>query len=408
MAVIGQQLDASNFDPTWTPACMVAEGSQHKLYGQAEYLFGVDCEFLAESLAPLLIGTIHPIDCSESFIKAVYQKPKFYSTPPIKSSMCGTNRPCGNAVAEAGDDEFFQYTVEEVSLPMPKDVCGTGGCGSHPEAASMLSIQNLISQQEKQLNDVINARFMKYIYEPLKANLAVADASYPTIEKTSPLGTFDVVDYVAINNDPINSITSVLADAALALGYDDAIQPATMDETDFANNCVCCKDGAGLVRMFNILQDEVDDMFMSVGNSFVVIANKKDIPSTLLMDLRMNYRMQTTLAAPLAEAGVMPNSVISKHQVYDIAGNKLIISYAAPQGTMLVMPEETRKYIQFAMSPVKTQVNAPSGCDRTGYHIAEKAFGWYIPECYRSKYILIDVSAMEECCKLTPCVQEGN
>ncbi len=409
MAQIGTTLDyPTNYDQTWSLPCHVEDDSQYLLFGQPDPLMFADCEFLAPMLTPILAGTMHVVSCEENFVKAVYDEPRYYTTPPQKHARCAEGRTCGDVVVTAAAPELFQYTVEDHSIPMKEELCGAGGCGAHPKNGEMVSQAKYVETQFKMFQTVIDARFIKYIYSPISDNLAVAEATYPTIAITKGGVPVDVVDYLSINSDPVNNITSTLVDANLAMGYDDLIVPTTIVAADLADECICCLDASGMFRLAGYLQQLVANSFRTIpaDGDIIMVANYADFTFQMLQSMRMEWKVGTTLATPFAEKGLMPDEIKSGHEVFNIGGVMLILSHMAPAGQVLVLPKQVRDYIQFAQSPFDVRTNDPSGCDYEGYHLAKKAFGWFIPSCYRDKYYIIDMTGLEECCKLTPCVEE--
>jgi len=395
----------TNYDTSWSLPCNVEDESQYLLFGQPETLKIIDCEFLAPMLTPVLAGTIHIIQCDESFIKAIYDEPRFYTTAPAKHTRCASDRTCGEVVSTAVGPEMFQYTVEDHSIPIKEKLCGAGGCGSHPKAEEMKSQQKYMDTQMETFQMMIDYRFMKYIYTPVSDNLAVADATYATVALNLNGSVVDVIDYNLINEDFDTNITSVLTDANLAMGYDDLIIPTVIDATDLSAECICCLDETGIFRLAGHLQKLVGDIFRTLpaDGDIIMLANYADFPQATLQQMRMNWKLGTVTAAPFAESGLTPDKMVSGHEAYNIGGVTLILSYMAPAGKVLVLPKQVRDNIQFAQSPFETQVNDPSGCDYEGYHLAKKAFGWFIPSCYRDKYFIIDMTGLEDCCKLAPC-----
>ena len=397
----------TNYDQSWSLPCHVEDDSQYLLFGQPEAMV-VDCEFLAPMLTPILAGTVHVVKCEENFVKAVYDEPRYYTTPPQKHTRCASGRECGDVVVTAEGPEMFQYTVEDHSIPMKEELCGAGGCGAHPKNGEMVSQAKYVETQFKTFQTIIDARFIKYIYSPVSDNLAVATPTYPTITLTKGGVGVDVVDYLSINEDPVNNITSVLADANLAMGYDDLIVPGTIDAAALADECICCLDASGILRLAGYLQGLVGNTFREIPSDgdIIMVANYADFSFQQLQSMRMEWKVGTTLAAPFAEKGLMPDAIKDGHEVFNVGGVMLILSYMAPAGQVLVLPKQVRDHIQFAQSPFDTRVNDPSGCDYEGYHLAKKAFGWFIPSCYRDKYYIIDMTGLEDCCKLSPCEQE--
>lgn len=409
MTQIGVSLDyPTNYDATWALPCQITDDSQYLVFGQPEQMgMVIDCEFLAPMLTPILAGQIHVVSCKENFTKAIYEEPRYYTTPPQKHTRCAEGRTCGDVVVEAEAPELFQYTVEDHSIPVKEDQCGAGGCGTHPKDSEMLSKAKYVETQMSTFQTIIDARFMKYIYSPVSDNLAVATATYPTITLTKGGVGVDVVDYMAINADPVNNITSLLADANLAMGYDDSIIPTVINATALADECICCLDADGVFRLTGYLKSLVGDTFreMPSDGDIIMIANYADIPYETLQSFEVSNYVGTTLAQPFYQSGLKPDMVKSDHAVYKIGGVMLILSYMAPVGQVLVLPKQVRDNINFAQSPFDTRMNEPSGCDYEGYHLAKKAFGWFIPSCYRDKYYIIDMTGLEDCCKATPCEQ---
>ncbi len=378
------------------------------MVGQPDVAMITDCEFLAPMLTPILAGQLNVVNCQENYVKAVFDTPRYYATLPQKHVKCQTGRTCGDAVATANGPEYFQLTTEDHSIPMTEDVCGLGGCGAHPLAGEMTSASKLMEAQFDTFQLMIDVRFMKYVYSPVKDNLAVASVTAaPTITITTPTGDTDVVDYAAVRNDFINSITTELAaeDDDLAMGYDDSIQPTTITTADLNGDCVCCLDSEGLQRIIGHVQQLTNAQFKAspASKGLTIVANPNDIPATTLMEMQRDLLIGTTLALPFVKQGLTPDSVVSEHEAYNILGNTLILSYMAPEGQMLVIPSQVREYINFAQSGFETKVNAASNCDWEGWHLAKKTFGWFIPSCYRDKYFLVDMSDMEECCTLNTC-----
>jgi len=405
MTQIGVPLDfPTDYDSTWALPCHVEDDSQYLLFGQPEAEV-IDCEFLAPMLTPILAGTIHIVQCAESFVKAIYDEPRYYTTPPQKHTRCASGRDCGDVVVTAEGPEMFQYTVEDHSIPMKEELCGAGGCGAHPRNGEMVSQAKYVETQMKTFQTIIDARFIKYVYSPISDNLAVAEATYPVLPITKGGVAIDVVDYESINQDPVNKIASTLVDANLALGYDDAIIPTVIDAAALADECICCLDGAGLRRLGGYLKSLVGTTFrkhISKGD-IILVVNPSDIPYTALQEMEANNYVGTTLAQPFYQKGLVPDMIKSDHEVYEIGGVSLIMSYMAPAGQILVLPKQVRDNIQFAQSPFDNRTNDPSGCDYEGYHLAKKAFGWFIPSCYRDKYYIIDMADLVDCCKLSPC-----
>jgi hypothetical protein len=407
MTQIGAQLDhPANYDGSWAVACNVNNDSQYLLVGQPDVAMVTDCEFLAPMLTPILAGQMSVVNCNENYVKAVYDTPRYYATLPQKHVKCQTGRTCGDAVSTANGPEYFQLTTEDHSIPMTEDVCGMGGCGTHPMAGEMTSPAKLMEAQFDTFQLMIDVRFMKYVYSPVADNLAVAEVTAaPTITITTPTGDVDVVDYAAIRSDFVNSITTVLTDQELAMGYDDSIQPVQVSTTDLNGECVCCLDSEGLQRIVGYIQQLSNEMFKAspASKGITFVANPNDVDAKTLMEMQRDLLIGTTLALPFVQAGLTPDSVVSEHEAYNILGHTLILSYMAPEGTMLAIPSQVREYINFAQSGFETKVNAASNCDWEGWHLAKKTFGWFIPSCYRDKYFLIDMTGMEECCKLNTC-----
>lgn len=408
MPRIGANLShPENYDGSWAVACNVNNDSQYLLVGQPDVAMITDCEFLAPMLTPVLAGQVTVINCSDNFVKAVYDEPRYYATLPQKHVPCATGRTCGDVVTTASGPEYYQVTVEEHSIPMTKEVCGLGGCGAHPKAGEMLSADKLMQAQFDTFQLMIDVRFLKYIYEPVINNLAIASiTSAPTITITTPNGERDVVDYAAVRDD-FTSLTTALAaeDIALAMGYDNDIQPIQISAADLNGECVCCLDGSGIQRIIAYVQQRVNGIFKAAPSTkgLIVVANPNDIPFTALVEMQKELLMGTTLALPFVKAGLLPDNIVSEHEAYNILGNTLILSYMAPQGQILVLPSQVREYIQFAQSGFETQINPASNCDWTGWHLAKKAFAWFIPSCYRDKYFIVDLEGMQECCKLAGC-----
>lgn len=395
-----------NYDGSWAIACNVSNDSQYLLYGQPDVAMVTDCEFLAPMITPVLAGQISVVNCSDTYVKAIFDTPRFYATLPQKHVPCGTDRPCGDVASVASGPEYYQLTVEEHSIPMNEDTCGQGGCGAHPMAAEMTGMDRLIQTQMDTFQLIIDIRFLKYIYNPVSDNLAVATVTAaPTITITTPRGEVDVVDYATLRENFETELTTELLDANLAMGYNDLIIPQTISGAELNGECVCCLDGDGLQRIIGYAQQRINGIFKAAPSSkgLIFVANPADVPYVALVEMQKELLLGTTLALPFAKAGLTPDSVVSEHEAYNILGNTLILSYMAPQGKVLVLPSQVREYIQFAQSGFETQVNNPSNCDWTGWHLAKKTFGWYIPECYRDKYFIIDISGLDECCKLAGC-----
>lgn len=407
MTQIGAVLDhPRDYDGSWAVSCNVSNSSQYLLVGQPDVAMVTDCEFLAPMLTPIIAGQMHVVNCSENYVKAVFDTPRFYATLPQKHVPCTTDRECGDVVSVASGPEYFQLTVEEHSIPMTNEVCGLGGCGAHPGANEMVSMDRLMQTQFETFQLIIDIRFMKYVYSPVSDNLAVAEVtSAPTITITTPRGEVDVVDYAALRADFENALTTSLETPALAMGYNDTILPTTISAGDLNGECVCCLDGEGLQRIIGYMMRRVNNIFKAAPSSkgLTLIANPADVPYTALFEMQRDLLHGTTLALPFVKAGLTPDKVESEHEAYDILGNTLILSYMAPAGKVLVIPSQVKEYIQFAQSPFDTQVNPASNCDWNGWHLAKKTFGWYIPECYRDKYFIIDMESMQECCKLEGC-----
>ena len=320
MTQIGAILDhPTNYDGSWAVACNVNNDSQYLLVGQPDVAMVTDCEFLAPMLTPILAGQMNVVNCEENYVKAVYDTPRYYATLPQKHVKCQTGRTCGDAVATANGPEYFQLTTEDHSIPMTEDVCGLGGCGTHPMAGEMTSASKLMEAQFDTFQLMIDVRFMKYVYSPVKNNLAVASVTAaPTITITTPTGDADVVDYAAVRNDFINSLTTVLAaeDDDLAMGYDDAIQPTTITTADLNGDCVCCLDSAGIQRIFGHVQALVNATFKAspASKGITFVANPNDITPQFLMEMQRDLLIGTTLALPFVQQGLTPDSVVSEHE----------------------------------------------------------------------------------------------
>jgi len=410
MAQIGVNLDyPTNYDQTWAPACNVDVDAQYLLHGQPSDMMVIDSEFLAPMLTPILAGQIKMINCDAGEpITAVYDEPRYYASLPQKSTKCGPGRTCGDVVSTLSGPELYQATVEETSMPVFDEMCGPGGCGAHPKAGEVNGVDKLTQAMFDNFSNIIDIRFMKYVYSPVKDNLAVASVtSAPTISITTPTGAKTVVDYVTLREDWETALVTALdvADDALAMGYNEAILPTTISEADLQAEAICCLDGEGLRRAVGFIQAKVTEAFKTGGSrgNMLIVANYKDVPYATLREMQQSAYLGSTMADPFALKGLENGPmVMSEHEAYDLGqGNVLVLSYMAPEGKVLFLPEQVRQNINFAQSEFKTKMNPASSCDWEEWFLAKKAFSWYIPEVYRDKYYIVDLPA--DCKTLETC-----
>jgi hypothetical protein len=379
--------------------CNMADEDIQKLHGLPKVVGQIECEFLNDYSIRDAIASRKVIDFCDTEVKAIWETPTFHASPIQKCIGCESNDDveCGKVTARVKGYQMVMTSCGRFSYEWdPYAMCGKGGeCGANPMSnmGSMAYNEMLKSNALETFDLELDARFMRYIINPVAANLAIAQPTFAV----------DADGFVDREQLGLQSLVtdSALVDPNQALGYDDTKVPTEIAQADMcANFCVSCLDGQGMFKMMTRIERyyEVERNLKSsqIGPMMILAHPNTIAPAMEEYYTRGEYCCQ--VADPFAAIGRMPMTAQEGRKIYRLGNSEFLATKHIPEGQLLVLPKIVMDNIWLWESAFEMWTNDATKCGRNKYTNMERKYGWFIPDCFREMILRLNVGACDCTC----------